>query len=261
VQGVPAWVPHERLLGPGEWAPDADGAWTLQCDREAAADVQARLRGLGMDGTALQVQVIPPLKRAYVREARTVDARRRRDTSPGFTRAGVRLDEEARYSLTPEALASALGKRARGLRVVDATCGGGGNTIGFARAGCDVIAIERDEARLASARHNASLYGVSDRIRFIAGDAAEHLHTLDADLCFVDPPWEAPDPVRCPLDALPVLQHLLPHTARFGRCWLKLPPSFVTADLPDYSPSAWFGVATGDQSRVKFLLLDRGQRP
>lgn len=260
VAGVPVWLDAQRLLGAGDWQRDG-GAWTAERTREDAADVQARLRGLGMDGHPLEVSVRPPLKRKLVREARAVDARRRRDTSPGFVQTDVRLDDEGRWSLTPEALALALGRRASGLRVVDATCGAGGNAIGFARSGCEVIAIEQDGRRLEHARHNARTYGVADRIEFLHGDAAELLPQIEADLCFVDPPWEGYDPVRCPLDALPILVALLPHTARFERCWLKLPPSFVTADLPDFQPSAWFGVAAGDRARVKFVLLARPDLP
>ncbi len=259
VRGVPAWVPHLRLLGPGDWV-QMDGAWTAELPREDAADLAARLRNLGMDGQPLEVDVQPPLKRKLVRDARAADARRRRDTSPGFTRDDVRLDDEGHWSLTPEKLALALGERAPAT-VVDATCGAGGNAIGFARAGARVIAIERDRARLEHARHNARVYGVADRIDFRHGDAAALLPSIDAELCFVDPPWQGYDAVRCGLADLSVLQHLLPATERFAQVWLKLPPSFVTADLEGFVPRAWFGHAKGDKQRVKFVLLARPDQP
>jgi len=259
VKGVPAWVPHLRLLGPGDWT-ETDEGWTAALSREAAADLSARLRNLGMDGAPFDVRVTPALKRKVVRDARSVDARRRRDTSPGFTRPDARLDDEGRWSLTPEKLAFALGQRAP-TTVVDATCGAGGNAIGFARAGTRVVAIEKDRHRAELARHNARVYGVADKVDVRVGDAAELLADIDAELCFVDPPWEGYDAVRCELQHLTVLSHILPATERFEQVWLKLPPSFVTADLPGFMPRAWFGHAKGDKRRVKFLLLARPDQP
>ncbi|MFI5308607.1 MAG: methyltransferase domain-containing protein, partial [Polyangiales bacterium] len=140
-------------------------------DRPEAADLQARLRGVGLGGARLSIEISPPLPRSAVRAAAVTEARRHRTGSVGFSRKGARLDAEARRSLTPEALALALGRRARRARVLDACCGAGGNAIGFARAGCAVVAVEQDEARLAMAEHNARLYGVASQIRFVAGDA------------------------------------------------------------------------------------------
>ena len=98
------------------------------------------------------------------------------------------MDREGRVSLTPEALAVSMAAGVD-VTVVDAGCGVGGNTIAFARAGARVIAIEQDPGRLDMARHNASLYGVADRVEWIAGDATQLVPTLSADLLFVDPPW------------------------------------------------------------------------
>jgi trimethylguanosine synthase len=260
VLGLPIWLDVGRLLGHGPWraATGADGTLTAEGEltRDAAADLEARLRGVGLAGNALTIEITPPLSRAHVRAARSVEARRHREGSPGLTRPGARLDAEARRSLTPEALALAIGERARGLSVLDAGCGAGGNAIGFARAGCAVTAIEIDAARLAMARHNARLYGVSDRIRFIAGDADELVPSLDADLLFIDPPWGAGyDKRRVQLADLPPLSSLLEHRARFARTWIKLPASFDPTTLPGATPEAFFGVGAGDAQRVKFLLL------
>lgn len=261
VSAVPAWVDHPRLLGPGAWRPIAHegpgAAFTAELERADAADLEARLRGVGLGGAALRFEVQPPLPRATVRRARSEEARRYREGSPGFTRAGARLDVEARRSLTPEALALQLGQRAERAHVLDACCGAGGNAIGFARAGCRVTAIELDPARLELARHNAQLYGVAERIEFRAGDARVLLPTLDADLLFLDPPWgERYDKSRVALADLPLLVDLLAERTRFSRTWLKLPPSFDPTTIDGARPSAWFGVASGDARRVKFLLLE-----
>lgn len=262
VRGIPEWADPRRLLGPGEWTIEGRSAHATLAPH-AAADLAARLRNVGLGGATLEVTCEPPLPRAAVRAARTTDARRRRDTSPGFTRPGARLDPEGKVSLTPEALALAIGRRAATLgqtpdavTVVDAGCGAGGNTIGFARAGCRVVAIEADAARIADARHNARLYGVADRVRFVHGDAAALLRTTPGDLLFLDPPWGvdwARDVTR--LDAFPLLADVVAHPPPFVHVWAKLPPSFDVRDVPGARAEAVYGVAPGDERRVKFLLL------
>jgi len=206
------------------------------------------------------VAVSPAPKRAAVRAARTADARRRRDTTPGFTRSGARTDPEGRLSLTPEGLAHQIGRRWSGRRVIDAGCGVGGNAIGFARAGCAVTAIERDPVRLGLARHNARVYGVEERIRFLEGDAPRLVPTLDADLIFVDPPWGVDWNRTCTTVAdLPLLGELLDvfHcTGRFARLLAKVPPSFDPDVIAGAVPEAFFGEAEGDYRRVKFVLLE-----
>lgn len=43
------------------------------------------------------------------------------------------------------------------------------------------------------ARHNATIYGVADRIEFIVGDYFELAHSLKADVVFLSPPWGGPE--------------------------------------------------------------------
>jgi len=269
LEPVPRWLDAARLLGASGAACD----WltsepigeqhvrlTLTLPAAAAADVAAQLRGLGFDGQALGVSCAPPLSRAQVREARLREARARRETSPGFTRPGARATGEGRYSLTPEALALELGElaaRAGLTTVVDACCGSGGNTIGFARAGCRVTALECDEGRLAEARHNTSLYGVRERVDFHLGDARKVVTQQRADLLFVDPPWgEQFDKRSTSREDFPLLSELLAlDLAGYRELWLKLPSSFRVASIEGAEASAWFGRAPGDARRVKFVLL------
>lgn len=271
VAPIPAWVELERLLGPTDagqpWRVAAlDEGWCEAraiLSSDAAADLGARLRGVGLGGRAIACSVDPPLRRAAVRRARTEDARRRRETTPGFERPGVRLDEEGRWSLTPERLALRIARTADHAPIVDAGCGLGGNAIAFARAGCRVTAIEADPARLALARHNAEIYQVADRIRFIPGDAftlaREHAER-DA-ILYVDPPWGREwNRERCDLAQLPLLAALLPIAASgYAALWAKVPPSFAIEELPGAVPEAWFGEAEGDRRRVKFVLLRQVQ--
>jgi SAM-dependent methyltransferase len=251
---IPPWIPAPRLLGPGDWRPEGLG-WRASLEGRAAADLEARLHGVVLDGSSVVFAAAPGLPRPLVRAARTDEARRRRDSTPGFTRPGARTDEEGRYSLTPEVQALALGQAARArfgpqARVLDAGCGVGGNSVGFARAGLTVVAVDRDPGRLALARHNARVYGVEPRITFVAGDAVEAARGA-FDLVFTDPPW-GPD-YRLPhgLEALPLLAALRDRPA----VWAKVAPAFRTADLDGWTAEAIFGEAAGDARRVKWVLM------
>eukprot|EP01060_Flectonema_neradi_P009284 TRINITY_DN16631_c0_g1_i3.p1 TRINITY_DN16631_c0_g1~~TRINITY_DN16631_c0_g1_i3.p1 ORF type:complete len:177 (+),score=26.93 TRINITY_DN16631_c0_g1_i3:439-969(+) len=46
--------------------------------------------------------------------------------------------------------------------------------------------------KLELARHNARIYGVEDKIEYICGDYTKLLHTLEADIVFLSPPWGGP---------------------------------------------------------------------
>ena len=264
VSPLPPWLDRHLLLGPGKWNATelADGHLEVHAllERSAAADLAARLRGVGIGGSLISVEIHPPLHRKDLRKAHTDEARRYREGSTGFSRTATRLDDEAKRSLTPEALALALGERARGLRVIDACAGAGGNAIGFARAGCSVVAIEINQSRLAMARHNAKIYGVADRINFVCGDACAIVPELDADLLFIDPPWgERYNKERVNLQDLPPCQQLLGHALHIPKLWLKVPPSFDPSTLPGSRIEAFFGTSRGDDRRVKFLLLEKDQ--
>jgi SAM-dependent methyltransferase len=261
VEGIPSWVDVRRLLAVPHVTIHADEGSRVRAEcilpAAQAADLDARLRGIGLGGERLRVVVSPRLSRSVVRAARLVDARRRRDTTPGFERPGTRLDDEGRLSLTPEHLALQIAARIRGRSVLDAGCGAGGNAIAFAREGCRVVAVERDEARLALARHNAHVYGVHRAITFVHGDAAPALETYDVDVLFVDPPWgNAYDRERTVADAYPLLVAAWRVAERDRRGFLaKVPPSFDPDTLPGTAAEAFFGEAPGDRHRIKLVLL------
>ena len=62
---------------------------------------------------------------------------------------------------------------------MDAFAGVGGNAIQFALTCDKVIAVELCAQRLETARHNAHVYGVADKIQFICGDFLELASTLE----------------------------------------------------------------------------------
>ncbi len=264
---LPAWLDHARFLGTEALTKETrpEGALRVSCalPHAEAAVLVARLRGLGIDGAQLEVETTPKLSRNLVRAGRLQDARDRRDASPGFTHPAARATGEGRYSLTPEALALAMGKLAAGKRVVEACAGSGGNSIGFARAGCEVLAFDIDPERLEEARQNARHYGVAQRIRFELADACERVPSLEGDVLFIDPPWggEDYDKLSTERASFPLLDALLRQDlSGFSEIWIKVPSSFRVASVEGAEASAWFGVAPGDRHRIKFLLLRMPRR-
>ncbi|KAL0591741.1 hypothetical protein ABG067_000884 [Albugo candida] len=102
---------------------------------------------------------------------------------------GIEMDYESWYSVTPQAIAEHIAERVRCGTVVDLFAGCGGNTIQLALTCHHVIAVEIDPDRIQKAKHNAKVYGVSDRIEWICGDALQVLSKLQADVIFLSPPW------------------------------------------------------------------------
>ncbi|MYS23709.1 MULTISPECIES: class I SAM-dependent methyltransferase [unclassified Streptomyces] len=77
--------------------------------------------------------------------------------------------------------------RALGVRRLADLCGGiGGDAIALARAGIEVLAVDRDPLTCAVARANAEALGLADRIEVRCADVAE-VATAGYDAVFVDP--------------------------------------------------------------------------
>lgn len=254
-------MPIQEFLGEHSWdvqQEDRGIAATATLNRPEAALVQARLRGLGLEGWPLEVTVSPKIPRPWVREARRLEAVARRKKTKGFLKSGTLMDDEGRFSLTPETIALELGSLAKGKRVLDLGCGVGGNSIGFARSNCQVVSVERSKERLGMAKHNAGVYQVRSQIQFWNADLASCSNIPSADIAFVDPPWgENYDRTCVEYNDLPLLETVFNLSLSVAEYWLKLPPSFKTETLPfavnQIRP--FFGHQEGDSHRVKFLLV------
>lgn len=105
---------------------------------------------------------------------------------------GIRSDPHGLYTAKPERLAFHLAESISGEIVIDGMCGIGGITIGLARTGHRVAAVDNDLKKLEMAQHNAGVYGVRDRIRFVHADIIEYLRQAQADVVVVDPDWGGP---------------------------------------------------------------------
>ncbi|MCL2730047.1 MAG: class I SAM-dependent methyltransferase [Actinomycetia bacterium] len=107
----------------------------------------------------------------------TADASRMYFTPNGVeqaTRATVAAHRAARF-------------RAAGATRLADLCGGiGGDALALARAGIDVLAVDRDPLTCAVARANAEALGLADRIEVRCADVAD-VDTSGCDAVFVDP--------------------------------------------------------------------------
>src|SRR5260221_637790 len=105
---------------------------------------------------------------------------------------GVKVDREGLYTAKPEAVAGGIAALTPGNVVIDGTCGVGALTIALAARSKSVLAVDIDSSRLNLAQHNARLYGVENRIRFVHGDILEVLKSERADCVIFDPDWGGP---------------------------------------------------------------------
>lgn len=94
---------------------------------------------------------------------------------------GIQLDKESWYSVTPEKIATHIAEHLVGdgkdIIVLDPFCGCGGNAIAFARQSGvkQVICVDLDLTKLEKAHHNASIYGVEQKLLLVHGNA---IHAL-----------------------------------------------------------------------------------
>jgi len=113
-----------------------------------------------------------------------------------YVRLRIVLEATAKCPISKIAEHLAAGATPEKTVVIDAFGGVGGNAIAFAASGRweRVIAIEKDNATLACAKHNAKIYGVEHLITWHQGDCFQLIQETLAGLgetavVFASPPW------------------------------------------------------------------------
>jgi len=225
---------------------------------EAAALVR-EFDGMVLGGSALRVEValadgvvLPSVPRSL--RAQPMLRGRRQAWLP-------HLDEQGRRSLTPEPRARVHATLVETKVVIDGCCGCGGNAVAFARAGLQVIAVEREAARLELARRNAQHMGVDDRIRFHHAPLERVLEGLLRDhpqaTVFIDPPWREDDAIP----AQPRWPNLLPGAQATAQLLdesvpllLKMPRSFDLGTLPERRWQLRWDFGEGEQGSAVVML-------
>ncbi|RKP28507.1 S-adenosyl-L-methionine-dependent methyltransferase [Metschnikowia bicuspidata] len=120
---------------------------------------------------------------------------------------GVFLSSELWYSVTPEVTAQAIALMVKKLipncrNVLDICCGGGGNTIQFAKLFDSVVGVDINSVNVRCTEHNCSVYGVSENTHIVTGDWIELSQRSDwtpidldggmFDFVFCSAPWGGP---------------------------------------------------------------------
>ena len=106
-----------------------------------------------------------------------------------FSRADAMLFTRAGYEqASSEAIAAHRARRLQGkARIADLCCGIGGDLTALS-AVADVVAVDRDAVHARLARHNAAVYGHSERVTAIVSDVRDiRLAGQRLDAVFVDP--------------------------------------------------------------------------
>lgn len=121
--------------------------------------------------------------------------------------SGVYLTSELWYSVTPESTAISIARMVKKLvptceYVLDVCCGGGGNTIQFARYFKSVGGVDVNANNIKCSKHNCGVYGVEENTWFVLGDWNELSKSSSwipssvpngkFDFVFCSPPWGGP---------------------------------------------------------------------
>jgi SAM-dependent methyltransferase len=97
----------------------------------------------------------------------------RHSPKPVGTREYFDEVERRKYFVEPHIPAFAEFARWKGRRVLEVGCGLGTDTVNFARAGAQVTAIELSDESALIARQRLQVYGLSDYVQIVVGNAEE----------------------------------------------------------------------------------------
>ncbi len=144
-------------------------------------------------------------------------------------------DREAAEQTSHDAVARHLAARFAASRyVADIGCGMGGDALAIARY-APVLAVDRDETRLAMLEANAVALGLADRITPCLGDATTWTPPADTvDALWCDPARRAEGERRMrPEGWSPPLSRALELAATVGGAGIKLAPGIDLDELPE----------------------------
>jgi 16S rRNA (guanine(966)-N(2))-methyltransferase RsmD len=119
-----------------------------------------------------------------------------------------------------ETLFNILGTEVEGSVFVDAYAGTGAVGIeALSRGARQAVFLEKDRRALEAIRQNLASLGAEARARIIPGAASLHLGEIEADIVFVDPPYEKEREYQLALEALggnPPALTIVQHSVRFA---------------------------------------------
>ena len=131
---------------------------------------------------------------------------------------GIHMTHELWFSVTPEEIAAFLARFVRACLpearvVLDVFCGGGGNTIQFAKLFPRVYGVDFSLEHLYCTAQNAAVYGVDDKVWLKYGrweqlSRGGAFDAVSVDCIFASPPWGGPNYLN--LEVYDLEQHLQP---------------------------------------------------
>ena len=110
----------------------------------------------------------------------------------------IKYDNEGLWSLTTYNLADLISETILEIvkdpdkKIIDTSCGCGGNLISFSKYFNNITAIELNFNRFTFVKNNLSLYS-NKKIEIINGDCLNYIYKYDYDIYFFDPPWGGPN--------------------------------------------------------------------
>ncbi|QHC01434.1 SAM-dependent methyltransferase [Epidermidibacterium keratini] len=224
----------------------------------AGRELIARAVSLLADGdelaalSALRREVEPDLAAAALTQARLRDkaAAKFGEDAPALLVLPDSL-EQATRSEVAAARASTL--RERGVRrIVEAGAGIGADTIALARAGIEVVALERDLVVAAVLRANIAALGLRDVVQAAAADAAAYVAELSPDIAVYADPARRSGGRRIfdPELAEPPLSWLVGLAERGHPVVAKISPSLSGEQVPPGWEAAWTSTPTSSGRSV-----------
>ncbi len=148
--------------------------------------------------------------------------------------------------------------RSLGVRRLADLCGGiGGDAIALARAGIEVVAVDRSPLTCAVARANADALGLADRVEVRCADVAD-VDTGGFDAVFVDPARRGGrGRVFDPRGYSPPLAWAVAAAGRVPHAAVKVAPGVPHDAVPPDAEAEW----VSDRGDVKEAVLWFGTRP
>ena len=143
------------------------------------------------------------------------------------------FDREAAEQATAEPVARWIARRFEGARAIaDLGCGAGGDALALAEV-ARVIAVDRDPSRVAMARANAELRGVTARLDVRVGDALDPLPS-EVDAVWLDPARRDESGRTLDPDAWsPPLSEALRVASTVARAGIKAAPGLDLVHAPE----------------------------
>ncbi|AEW96010.1 MULTISPECIES: class I SAM-dependent methyltransferase [Streptomycetaceae] len=226
---------------------------------------QALLAGLGGYEEAGELAVATRLRREHPAElvsAALTQARLRRRAAAKFGADADRMYftpdgvEQATRTTVAEHRAARFARLGVG-RVADLCAGIGGDAIALARAGIEVLAVDRSPLTCAVARANAEALGLADRIEVRCADVTE-VDTAGYDAVFVDPARRGGrGRIFDPEAYSPPLSWAVEAARTTSFAALKIAPGVPHEAVPDDAEAQW----VSDRGDVKEAVLWFGTRP